>query len=442
MFFKVTNFFVFVLLVVSTLLTWLVLPRVTVSGADITGNTLVDLLNDTRQRQGLVTLKNNLQLQEAARRKGEDMLKKQYWAHFGPNKETPWDFITKQGYDYEYAGENLAKGFTTSEAVHTAWLNSPTHRDNLLNPYYDEVGIAVLYGEVVKGEGPIILVVQMFGSHFAGLKIPGAQQTVAAKVTIESPKEGEVVSKQVVGVEGSAEGVKQSARIKVGSADIAEVGIKDKRFRYEIKNTFDVAPLVITVSSVTPNSEARSDTVTVFNNPGDFIQNYYRERLTARQTDDEMILLAVPTYQNVLGIKLDSCDVEYPFVAEEGEWRVGITASQYEHMKLCANVLQVQVPSSKRLPLAIGELPAVTVPPTVAGVTTEQPIATRLARAPLNWGLITGSLLGVIGAVVTGQVVVSIRRNRFHLHHHYFALVLLFLISGLVKLFFSNGTIV
>ena len=90
------------------------------------------------------------------------MLEKQYWDHFGPNGETPWQFIRASSYAYVYAGENLAKGFRTSEGVVEAWMASPTHRANIMSGNYKDIGVAVVEGELLGKQ--TILVVQMFGN--------------------------------------------------------------------------------------------------------------------------------------------------------------------------------------------------------------------------------------------------------------------------------------
>ncbi len=123
-----------------------------------------DLLVDSnkmRTDRGLSALRVNAKLTEAAQEKAANMFKDQYWAHVSPSGSEPWDFILKQNYDYTYAGENLAKNFSTSQDVVTAWYNSPSHRENLLSPNYDEVGFAVVNGVLDGYE--TTLVVQMFG---------------------------------------------------------------------------------------------------------------------------------------------------------------------------------------------------------------------------------------------------------------------------------------
>lgn len=128
---------------------------------DITVDKLYELTNQQRSTFGLGTLTYNDQLADAARQKAADMFAKNYWAHFGPNGETPWNFITSAGYKYEYAGENLAKNFLFSDGVVQAWMDSPSHRENMLKSDYTDVGFAVVNGQL-NGEDTT-LVVQMFG---------------------------------------------------------------------------------------------------------------------------------------------------------------------------------------------------------------------------------------------------------------------------------------
>ncbi|OGC70077.1 hypothetical protein A2415_00570 [candidate division WWE3 bacterium RIFOXYC1_FULL_39_7] len=124
-----------------------------------------DLLVETnkkREELGLNDLRINPVLSEAARQKAEHMFQNNYWAHVAPDGTEPWDFILGEGYDYVYAGENLAKNFGNSDDVVEAWYNSPTHRENLLNGHYSEIGFAVVDGVLDGYE--TTLVVQMFGA--------------------------------------------------------------------------------------------------------------------------------------------------------------------------------------------------------------------------------------------------------------------------------------
>ena len=138
---------------------------------DISATKLFQLTNQQREKDGLPDLKYNDKLACAAYQKAQDMFNKNYWAHFAPDGKTPWDFILNCGYNYEYAGENLAKNFLFSDGVVGAWMNSPSHRDNILKSNYTDVGFAVVNG-VLNGE-QTTLVVQMFGKP---LTSPIAQQ--------------------------------------------------------------------------------------------------------------------------------------------------------------------------------------------------------------------------------------------------------------------------
>lgn len=123
---------------------------------------LLFLTNQKRAENGLPPLSLNPELSSAASAKASNMFSNNYWAHFAPDGTSPWYFIKQSGYNYVYAGENLAKGFTTSGETVNAWMNSPSHRDNVLNKNYSDVGFAIVEGNLL-GEDTV-LVVELFGS--------------------------------------------------------------------------------------------------------------------------------------------------------------------------------------------------------------------------------------------------------------------------------------
>ncbi|MFM2414795.1 MAG: hypothetical protein RI911_488 [Candidatus Parcubacteria bacterium] len=142
--------------------------------AAIYSKTLVALANEDRAEESLEELKINPVLEEAARMKAEDMAENGYFAHYGPDGSAPWDWLKKAGYEYFYAGENLAIDFNDSEQVNRAWMKSPLHRANILNANFTEVGIATVAGTYNGRE--TIFVVQMFGT-------PKTTNPVAAPVS-------------------------------------------------------------------------------------------------------------------------------------------------------------------------------------------------------------------------------------------------------------------
>ncbi|HUQ85159.1 MAG TPA: CAP domain-containing protein [Candidatus Limnocylindrales bacterium] len=139
-------------------------PSVLGVSYSITVEDLVRLTNEKRKAAGLQPLTLNQELSSAARSKAAYMFEKNFWAHVAPDGTTPWYFIKNAGYEYQYAGENLARGFNTTEDVTTAWMESPTHRENLLSPNYSDIGFAISSGTLTGSE--TVLVVQEFGSKY------------------------------------------------------------------------------------------------------------------------------------------------------------------------------------------------------------------------------------------------------------------------------------
>ena len=130
--------------------------------ADVTSDTLLDLVNDARKSESLTPLKIDAKLNLAAYQKAQDMFDNQYFAHYSPIGKSPWYWFNQVGYQYQYAGENLAIHFFDSAEVHEAWMNSASHRANILNPHYQEMGLAVVTGNFDGQETSVI--VQLFGT--------------------------------------------------------------------------------------------------------------------------------------------------------------------------------------------------------------------------------------------------------------------------------------
>jgi hypothetical protein len=129
--------------------------------ASIMPSVLVDLTNENRQNKNCPSLAVNSILEKAAALKAQDMATKGYFAHISPEGRTPWYWLEQVGYTYVFAGENLAVNFFDSEDVAAAWMNSATHRQNIENPYFTEIGIASARG-IYQGR-ETIFVVQFFG---------------------------------------------------------------------------------------------------------------------------------------------------------------------------------------------------------------------------------------------------------------------------------------
>lgn len=130
--------------------------------SSITIDEVVRATNQERLGAGLAPLSYSEKLADAARRKAANMLEENYWAHNSPSGKSPWTWIKAAGYNYTYAGENLAKDFGDTSRMISAWMASPTHRDNIVSAKYKEIGIAVVPGTLQGNE--TVLVVQLFGA--------------------------------------------------------------------------------------------------------------------------------------------------------------------------------------------------------------------------------------------------------------------------------------
>jgi len=175
---RAISIFILLFLLVKVIFSFnLILVKQSSLFADISAQRIMVLTNEVRQQYGLPFVQEDLLLNKAAQEKAQDMFKNKYFSHYSPAGVSPWYWIDKSGYDYYYAGENLAMNFLDTEEVIKGWLNSSSHRENLLNKDYKDMGIAVVSGDFNNEGINRILVVQMFGSK-AKPSIPVAMAQV------------------------------------------------------------------------------------------------------------------------------------------------------------------------------------------------------------------------------------------------------------------------
>ena len=128
-------------------------PQVLGYATNVTVSGLLASTNAERAGAGKSSLAINSKLNTAAQGKANHMIAGNYWAHTSPDGVTPWYWFDYAGYDYLTAGENLAYGFDSSNGVVTGWMNSPSHRDNMLNGKFEQVGFGIANGSNYQG-GP------------------------------------------------------------------------------------------------------------------------------------------------------------------------------------------------------------------------------------------------------------------------------------------------
>jgi len=151
--------------------------------------------NVERLKAELSNVTESALLSKAAQAKAEDMARVGYFSHVGPDGKAPWSWIAEAGYTYSYAGENLAVRFTDSSQVVRAWMESPTHRANIVKTSYKEIGVGVADG-VYEGR-PATYVVQYFGTPKTSKSVVSIPVAQAQEVTRDS----ETPLQEVRGVE-------------------------------------------------------------------------------------------------------------------------------------------------------------------------------------------------------------------------------------------------
>lgn len=118
---------------------------------------VITLINKERTKRGLSALKKNWELSRVARYKSQDMADKNYFSHTSPTYGSPFTMMQNFGLRFSAAGENIAKGQQTPQAVVNAWMNSSGHRANILSSVYNQVGVGM-----AKNKNGVMYWTQMF----------------------------------------------------------------------------------------------------------------------------------------------------------------------------------------------------------------------------------------------------------------------------------------
>lgn len=144
----VLSYKAFVIYGLLLLILRLLIGTLATRGAAVESGTLMGLINSERQQRNLSALVANSKLITAASQKSQDMIDRDYFAHVDPDGSYVWYRIENAGYKpYKILGENLAVDFSTSEGMVKAWIDSPSHRANLLHTDFLDQGLSALYGD-------------------------------------------------------------------------------------------------------------------------------------------------------------------------------------------------------------------------------------------------------------------------------------------------------
>jgi len=274
-----------ILLFVNTFGGFLGIPEAMASS--ITPANIIQLTNQQRAAAGLNTLNTNAKLAAAAQAKANNMFELQYWDHYGPNGETPWMFISAAGYAYVYAGENLAKGFSTAEGVHEAWMASTTHRENIMSVNYKDIGVAVVQGELLGKQ--TILVVQMFGNLTSEKFVPSStiapsteppakpilpQQGDIKSISITNPKTGDLTNDSNINIKGETKNISGSYTVEVleGGSLIGQTNSNSQTWEFDKNSDWNEGEQKIQAQIKGENIKSEEITFTVDSTPPVILQ--------------------------------------------------------------------------------------------------------------------------------------------------------------------------
>ncbi|BCX14068.1 MAG: hypothetical protein KatS3mg085_600 [Candidatus Dojkabacteria bacterium] len=243
------------------------------ASSDITPESVLLEHNKYRTQQNLPPLERNSLLDFSALLKANEMINLNCWSHYCPPNKAPWDFMNEAGYKFVIAGENLAEGFSDVNTLMQAWLNSPTHRDNILRNEYTEIGIAVVYGNFKgKENNPVIVV------HFGKPALNSVSANLSQNIKIIQPNNDEVYMQNSVVVRGQAQNI-ESVDLTLDSKLVNSQNILDGLFFFNLENLESGKHQIIVSDSNNPNLK---DSVSfyidsVFTNPSEVNINQTQE---------------------------------------------------------------------------------------------------------------------------------------------------------------------
>ncbi len=330
--------YIIVILSFNTLIPNLGIGRI---GADITLQDLLFSHNEERAKSGLPPLKLNTTLSTSATNKASTMLQTNCWSHYCPPDKEPWDYFKEAGYNYQHAGENLAEGFTNIDSVIDAWMNSPTHRENVLNGDFEEVGFGFAYGDY-QGKSNNIIIAVHFGTKFKPKQIVqnsepnvlqqqtedvSVNQNTEPLVTIDSIQDGQYIDKNYVDISGKVNPPDSSVGININETEVGRVDAFGENYSYRSEPNLRDGEYFLSANIYNINGEflAQSEVISFFVDGND--PHINRESINVNK-QEEFIVIDFSTSEDVKEIKSNITYNELLFDEEFNRWFISF--SEYE----------------------------------------------------------------------------------------------------------------
>lgn len=210
---------------------------------------VLELTNSSRLENGIPALKLSSALSASAKAKAEDMVLNNYFAHYSPDGKKPWDWISRAEYPYLFVGENLAMNFSSAASAHIALMQSPSHKENILNSRFSDVGLAVISGEI-DGKKTNLLV-ELFATQ------KEVEIAAVAKETETEPEVSENIPVPEKEIEITKEDASQpEEKIEVAATKEPEAELEQTPQKGEEEQT---APEPIEIDTVKPDESSESE---------------------------------------------------------------------------------------------------------------------------------------------------------------------------------------
>jgi len=281
------------------------------ASAAVDSQNILSLHNQERTKNDLGELKLNSKLVESAQEKAQAMLAANCWDHYCPDGKSPWDFFDEAEYDYIFAGENLAEGFTNNQKVFNAWMNSKTHRDNILRAEFEEIGIAIVHGDFQGISNNAVIVI-----HFASQSTSNSEgsysgtqtsQGTPSDITILQPQDGEILNTNTPEIYGS--GPDGRVTIRDNSEKIGESICEQGIFTYRVPKESALVDGEHTVEAIhTQQNLSATSTFTVDTiAPG--LDSLAFDSIV--KENENIITLELTTSEDILSIESSTLELEF-----------------------------------------------------------------------------------------------------------------------------------
>ncbi len=251
--------------------------------------------NNQRALSGLPALKLNSTLSASATSKANAMMASNCWSHYCPNGKDWRDFFVESGYEYIHAGENLAEGFETVDSVVSAWMNSQSHRDNILNGSFSEVGFGFAFGDF-QGSSDNTIIVVHFGTEIKQTQefIPVSDQPIQTveqpEISITSPQTGTYTADRQFEITGNINPDNSTVAIITDNEESGRVQASGDHYAYRPVRALDNGRHLVKSRLLQDSSVlAESDTIEVI--VDNVAPEVLQEDLRAYNNDSEIEII-------------------------------------------------------------------------------------------------------------------------------------------------------